>query len=349
MNLRDSLVLALALTACEVPLDPEPDVLENLISGTVVVNGVEEPGNVILLAFDADNPGPPAGTGSPVSIATVPKEAFTGVEGGLESAEFSFGQLPDGEYLISALLDMDGNFNPFADSLAGATCGDYGGTHVTDLLTFTPKAITVEGGIERSDITIVVGQAVPIQRPAWRHTAEPPVVKISEVGPLPPQYSLSATSIHTNFDPLVLAEGEDGLPLDFIGPCEAYAVAPDFCDPVAIASNTCATALWVYAKDVDQDGEIDPHPELGAFGIKDIWPRIYLTYKGQPVLDGEGNVTGFDDGLPDGEYWAGENFPFAVENTLGTLPIPVGTRVPMREISVTWSPRGPSLQGGRDQ
>ncbi|MEZ4234595.1 MAG: hypothetical protein R3F59_00200 [Myxococcota bacterium] len=38
-------------------------------------------------------------------------------------------------WLFNALVDVDGDFNPFSKRACsrGATCGDWGGTHLADL------------------------------------------------------------------------------------------------------------------------------------------------------------------------------------------------------------------------
>ena len=142
--MRSSLLL-LAACGYEAPLleDPSP---ENVIAGEVVVSGVETASDVMLLLFDAADPGPPAGTGSPLTFTTVPAEAFTGAGVGLQGAPYSFTGLPDGRYLVQGLMDVDGDFNPFEGTTAGSTCGDVVGGHLVSTADLSLAPVTVEDG-----------------------------------------------------------------------------------------------------------------------------------------------------------------------------------------------------------
>ena len=84
----------------------------------------------LVLAESA--PPPPLGTGRPVTFAVVPRAAlFTpGAPDGLRSAPFVISQVPAGRYTVRAVLDVDGDFDPFALTRASATRGDVGGLMV---------------------------------------------------------------------------------------------------------------------------------------------------------------------------------------------------------------------------
>jgi hypothetical protein len=332
--MRSSLLLfALVLSACdfEAPVRDDLPPIGNVISGTLVANGVDVPGDTMVLVFDAADPGPPAGTGSPVTFATVPAAAYTGDAVGIESASFDVTGLPDGTYLLQALMDLDGDFNPFDSSVAGATCGDVVGAHVTDLVTATPAPVTVEGGRAVDDVTVVLGTVVPIERPAFR-LPEPQIVdRVAALDPMTPQtFSLVSSAIHTAF-------GLD-FPLDLSGPCPENEALPGFCDPAQLAP--CDVAFYVRVADDDADGLPDLRPDLPPeAGIPNIWPRVYLEYLGVPLEDG----TGFEP-LPEGERWTAEAFPFLAEigafsaGLIPAPPVPFGTTVPVPAMSVTWSP-----------
>ncbi len=303
----------------------------NVISGTLIANGVDVPGDTMVLVFDAANPGPPAGTGSPVTIATVPASAYSGDAVGLESAPFTVTGLPDGTYLVQALMDLDGDFNPFDVSVAGATCGDIVGAHVTDLVTATPAPVTVEGGVAVDDVAVPLGTVVPIERPAFLLPEPQLVDREASLDPMTPQtFTLDSTAIHTAF----------GLefPVDLSGPCPEDAALPGFCDFTQLAP--CDVAFYVRVVDDDEDGLPDIRPDLPPeSGIPDIWPRVYLQYLGVPAEDGSGI-----EPPPEGESWSAEAFPFLAE--IGAFsagltpapPVPFGPTIPMRSLSVTWAP-----------
>ncbi|MCB9675712.1 MAG: hypothetical protein H6737_11380 [Alphaproteobacteria bacterium] len=333
MRSRIAIALAALLAGCdfEAPLLEGQPPIGNVVSGTLVANGVAVPGDTIVLVYAANDPGPPAGTGSPVTLATVPAAAYTGEGAGLQAAPFAVTGLDDGTYILQALMDLDGDFNPFDISVSGATCGDVAGAHVTDLVTGTIATVTVQGGQNLDDVTIALGTVVPLERPAFALPAPQVVSREASLNPTTPQtFTLASTAVHSAF-------GLD-FPLDLPGPCAVNAAAPQFCDPTQL--DLCDTAFWVHVVDAGQDGLPDPRPDLPPeAGIPDIWPRVYLQYLGLPNADG----TGFEP-LPEGESWSAEAFPFLAEigawaqGILPAPPVPVGAVVPMPGISVTWAP-----------
>lgn len=289
---------------------PPPD---NVIAGEVVVSGVDEPANVVVLLFDAADPGPPAGTGSPLTFTTVAADAFHGQADGLQGAPYTFTGIPDGTYLVQGLMDRDGDFNPFEGTLAGSTCGDVVGGHLDDVVAQQLAPVRVEGGQLLDGIPLLLALQVPFERPAFALDGAS-VSQSAAADPLTPQtFTLAATAVHTAF-------GED-LPLDLDGPCVPVPDSP-LCDPTQL--QPCQTALWVNVRDGDADGVPDLRPE----GIPDVWPRVYLQL--------------IDDSLEPGEAWSAEALPLGAE--LGAMalgapaPVPFGQPVPLGQLSVTWLP-----------
>lgn len=312
--MRSSLVSLLCLAACnyEAPLleDPNPT---NVIAGEIVVSGLPTPGTAIVLLFDAANPGPPAGTGSPLTFATVDSTLFTQDGSGLQGAPYAFTGIPDGSYLVQGLVDVDGDFNPFEGTLAGSTCGDVVGGHLESAVSTAFAPVTVQGGQLLDNVPVVLARAIPFERPAFV-LAGGSVSQSAAANPMTPQtFQLAATGVHTAF-------GED-YPLDLEGPCVGLDGSPA-CDPAQLVP--CDTALWVNVRDAEGDGIPDVRPE----GIPDVWPRVYLQL--------------LSDQLERGESWSAEALPLGAE--LGAMalgapaPVPFGTPVPLETLSVTWLP-----------
>ena len=88
------------------------------IAGTVRLDPADA-APVVVLAFAASDPPPPAGTGSPRGVALLSAEALASGE-----ASFRIGGLDAGPYLVAALHDRDRDFSPFVVALQGATAGD---------------------------------------------------------------------------------------------------------------------------------------------------------------------------------------------------------------------------------
>lgn len=170
------LVAALAATGCdyEVPLAPDAEVPPNSVSGEVVLLGAE-PADVFILVYAADNPPPPEGFGRPVTFAAVPADRFSGDEGGAHSAPFAVSGLDDGNYLVSALVDVDGDFHPLVGSAGGASCGDWAGAHVDvdpSSGALVPAVVQMSGGELVDQITVLASLPRTYERPVFE-LAEP--------------------------------------------------------------------------------------------------------------------------------------------------------------------------------
>ncbi len=131
------------------------------ISGRVQVQS-EAQGEVYVVAFDAANPPPPEGTGTPVGLASIPRTAFSGAGAQVREADFVIRGLPPATYSLVAILDANDNFSPLVPLLAQPDAGDVLGAGTTP--------ITVTNTVEAGAI-VQVGQALPFDRPAFEFDA----------------------------------------------------------------------------------------------------------------------------------------------------------------------------------
>lgn len=325
----------------EAPLDGAP--VDNVVSGQLLFDD-GDPADAVVLAFLASNPGPPAGTGSPVALDTVAGASFGGEPGGVRAGDFFLTRLADGDYVLSGLMDTDHNFDPFVTALAGSTCGDWAGPLTEDLGAPAADVVSVAGGEWRDGVTIVLGTQLPQQRPVFELGDDELVLDDVLSGRAPPILALRATAAAGDFAP--------GLALDLGPACDP---APG-CggDPLCACADPagvgCDTALWLLAKDVDLNGEPDPHPTVP--GRLDVWPRVYVEYVG-PGL-GSFEV----DGQTRPERWVAEAFPLGAElaaATEGSTPAaawsavtgaPPGLPLPTARLSITVPPVFTHVHGG---
>ncbi len=251
-------LISLLGCAWTTPEDPTAADVLNVIAGEVVVTGAPDVAPTYVLLFDAADPPPPVGTGSPLTFSSVPAEAYTGDGVGVQAAPYSTSRVPDGTWLLTALLDSDGDFQPLLSSNAGATCGDWVGAHLADLATGEIGTVEVSGGVLRDDVTVVVGSEMTTERPAFTlQTA-----RVSQTTTTTQFISLTSTGIYSSI-------------VELTGPFDGT-------DP-------CDTMFLFYAPDANLDGQPDPHPNpaLAAAGALDVWPRVYLQYLGEDVEPGE--------------------------------------------------------------
>ncbi|MCA9489460.1 MAG: hypothetical protein KC621_06040 [Myxococcales bacterium] len=327
-------LLAIAACSYEPPLDDGATRPLNAIHGEVVFGGGPDVATTYVTLFDAAAPPPPTGLGSPVTFTSVAASAFTDGGATLRSAPFHLTRIEDGDYVLGAITDLDGDFHPLASVLAGATCGDWSGAHLASLATTSFGTIEVQGGRRVDDVTILVGAPLTTERPAFE-VLTGPVAIAALAAPYPATMRLSAIQVDTAFsDDLQLHLGPECAP-EAIPDCDATLPA---C-PCAADTPPCSTALWVWMNDADGDGALDPYPAepQASSGLFDVWPRTYLEYGGDlETFEFEGRE------LP--ERWVSEAYPLAFE-ILGTLAMggdpsllgPIGVPFPAHSLSVTLS------------
>jgi hypothetical protein len=300
-------MLLMAACAYDPPLDPptddegNPAPNVNVIAGTLVTDAAlptDHDVPVVVFATDASNPMPPYGLGSPVTFSTVSSSAFVDDGTGLLSAEFAIGGLPDGTYVLTALLDLDGSFHPLYSSLAGASCGDVAGAYLQDLSTRDLATIEVSGGRKFEGTSIVLGSTLPIERPAFT-------------------FNGFGTDAGGDDDNVVSRAGTPGTQEFRLLSTGVHSEILDTPDP----GEPCGPIFVVYAPDADGDGMYDPHPTYGSLGLYDLWPKVYLEYLG-------------DVGA--GERWVAEAVPDPAFALLGKVA-PGGSTL-TNDLSVLWLP-----------
>ncbi len=271
--------------AYEPPLDPGANHIDESVglSGDLVIAGTgDQVGPALIFRYSVDDLPLPYGFGSPVDLSTVPTSAWQRpVDGGIEVAPWSMAGVGAGVWWITALVDVDGDFNPFYDFTISATCGDRLGAFVADPFDPTPLALSVGDPYDPDSIPIpswvdgleiVVDDPLTVERPVFTLSAQTPSASRTEEAT---QYVvLETTSVDHPL--LTIPESADD-------PCQ-----PDF---------------LIHLVDADGDGVLDPHPneDFAAQGRGDVWPRIYgITY-----VDADGQTT--DPALdPDATPWLTE-------------------------------------------
>ena len=310
-------MLFLLACAYEPPLGLSEDypAATSLSGELVLASGVPDTetrvGHVLL--YDVEDLPPPQGFGGPVDLSTVASSAWsyatgydgTGLKNGTASAEWELTGVPDGTWILTALVDNDGDFSPFpgiSGFAGGATCGDQTGAYVFDAASSSPVPITTTAPSYQDGLDLLVGPPIAFERPAFElwtpDTAE------NHFAPL-------AQSNLISIDPT-------------IGPLEELQVINLVSHPVAhplltlnpTASSSCPTAFTVVRLDTDGDGEVDPHPsELAFFGYEQVYPQVLMVL----IADAGGNkpVGTFVSPLPVLPYYNTNqppNTPFTTTN-----------------------------------
>lgn len=264
-------LLTLLACAYEPPLDPGANEITPAVSlsGDLVIAGSgDSVGPALVFRYSTSDLPLPYGFGTPVDLATVPESAWERpVAGGIEVAPWSMAGVGVGVWWITALVDVDGDFNPFYDFTTSATCGDRLGAFVADPYDPTPLSLSVGDAFDPDSIPvpsavdgleIVVGDPLPTERPVF--SLDPNTPSVSRTSADLQAIVLGTSSVD---HPLLT------IPAGVDDPCQ-----PDF---------------LVHLVDADGDGDLDPHPNpaFADQGRGDVWPRIYgITY-----TDDEGVIT----------------------------------------------------------
>ncbi|HZR08923.1 MAG TPA: hypothetical protein VFA79_10105, partial [Myxococcales bacterium] len=203
---------------------------QNSVSGTVAWRGdpAVKSGNIIVQAYRDDpfNPPPPLGAALPVRVQILP--ATAAVPDGLGfTAAYRIDGLPQGNYRVQALDDVDGNFSPL-NLLRTPTAGDLIGAAVDGQ--GRPASIAVSGNVT-ADVTL-----------ATRVTSDPPAFEIDPATPAQmPVDQVTPVRFSVRAKPLAFPAGR--------------ATAPHFA--VQLVRDSGAAAV-----DADHDGLPDVWPRV---------------------------------------------------------------------------------------
>ncbi len=258
---------ATGLQGCLEPPITDTAEAQGVISGTVVyqgpvpapVEGRPAAGNVLLFVYAEAAPPPPAGAGRPVTFSVVPRQALFGSTAsgqGFHSAAFTIPLVPPGRYLMRALLDVDGDFEPFALVRSSASRGDVGGGAV-DTTVNPPRfeVLEVRGGQQLRGVTVTLSAAAagfPADAPA---VTLPQDATFPRATTLPVRFRLDALAANTAEDAVTSQDlpgnGTPGLVVEF--------------------------------GDVDGDGVAD---DSDGDGFADVFPRVLLRRIANGSADG---------------------------------------------------------------
>ncbi len=326
----------------------------NSIEGTVVFGGTDaDPiGPTFITVFSARNPGPPAGTGSPVAIAPVPQDAYSDDRAGLRAASFGVSGLPDGEYFVNGLMDVDGDFSPFDGVLSGATCGDWIGSHlasVADLANPDIAVVPLSGGRVRTGVSVLVGAQLPVERPVFEILGDPkqggnPILSLAAVeaqgGGV---FRVRTTALDTTLGEVPIDLGPACSPLG--GVCDPLTQPWCLCDPAQVSPESdtfvpCSTGIMLELVDADGDKQVDLLDPLT--GEPNIFPRVLMNFV--PGEDEEVATYEFN-GRQLTEQWVTRAIPLGAELLAvqgGLLPPeilpPAGQELLVSELSITVVP-----------
>ena len=275
------LTLSCAYEAPFVPYGDHPEtvVLSGdvvLTSGSASVSTFDTGGDAIarrvghVVVYGAEDPPP---FGSPVALATIASAEWGSGSGprlgttaeGVVSAPWAITGLDSGTYVVTALVDNDGDFNPFfSDFAGGATRGDQIGAYVLD----TDQEIlpiSVEAPDHVDGLSVLVGAALPYERPAFT---------LGAMG--------ADTLPHLDLVDNVFKVHDFEFDLDSTGIAHPLL---ELNDPDA---EDCPTDFTVIARDKDGDGVADGHAIEAAanLGALDMYPVVVLRH----VLNEAGSV-----------------------------------------------------------
>lgn len=309
------------------------------ISGRVQVVSEEE-GTVYVVAFSAANPGPPEGTGTPVGIATIPNEALMAAGAGVREAPFTIRGLPDGTYVLVAILDANGDFSPLVPLVAQPNAGDVLGAGTAP--------ITVSGGIAEGAV-VQIGQSLPFDRPAFSFDEDIAIPRTS----LPTSirldaHDIAALGIEDAVFPVSLAgEDADGDNLPDLRPRVLLTrMGPG--DPRTAPSSSPLTII---------PGIVNPIPFLATLaGGTPVVPATSLEIILPPIALVANAAGGFDrvSPPPEGRYRVnvlsatGQTWsvPSDLDIALGRVGGPLEDPTQARFVSIVGPPGGGDVPGG---
>ena len=206
-----------------------PGPLGGAIAGAVKLPdyGAADVGNLVVLAYLASAPPPPAGLGRPVAVQLIPKPVVAGAAGSAQP--FLLANLPAGDYFVAALLDPLGQLStsfgfmstpPKGAQLAFSTGGGA-----------APAKVSVSSSLvvlpDASAITLdklVMANVLPFDRPAFAvdttsstlslsaatAPGTPAVLRLLPTVPAGVPYALPSTPA---FHPVVFRDPSTGSPV----------------------------------------------------------------------------------------------------------------------------------------
>ncbi|MEL6184037.1 MAG: hypothetical protein AAFU79_05375 [Myxococcota bacterium] len=129
-----------------------------------------------VLAFAAEDPAPPRGTGAPVGVAQLLPPGT--------SRSFELAGLPDGNYSVTAFVDADGDFSPFVALLAEPSASDHAAV--------APAVTQVIAGGAASPVRLAISAApIGFSRPFFEVVGAREI----DVASLPARLRVRATEI----------------------------------------------------------------------------------------------------------------------------------------------------------
>lgn len=312
------LTCALALLGCDPPnTDPGPGSVpevSGVIEGTILYTGPRPTcvarsgappsvlGNVILLLFRADNPPPPQGDATSAESLLVvrgdelfgPGDCLPESPSASERAEvitrgaaiiwpdLALGTSEAGvDYQIRGFFDRDADFNPFHSVRRLATKGDIAGGVFIDATASPPELARIHFDAldARPNGQVVDGVAVTLGAPV---NTELPASTLGEG-----TRALSAeATIPSTTDPVMRESAlweQTRMRLSLIDPTSQDWTQTFRAAGMSIDPHPSGFGFFVLPVDADGDGVQDPHPTLGAAGIKWEHPIVILRRARNPV------------------------------------------------------------------
>lgn len=192
INCLYTLLAVLTLLGCgEPPIFPTADRRQNTalsrLTGEVVITGRAR-GPVVLFLFDAARPGPPVGTGRPVSFTIIPEaEVFartSDTDSGPFIARYTFSLIPPGKYTVRGFIDSNRDFVPWYTVTSEVNSGDVGGAAV-DVITRATRTIEITtADKDTHDVAVSFSDAarVTVDRPVFSESLNTPTITVTPAG-----------------------------------------------------------------------------------------------------------------------------------------------------------------------